>query len=67
MPKKIFSIQAINIEDIPDQYLDKPFLDELVVNGGNVITVDTGTPFADWLVSKGFVIPKRGWDHSCSS
>lgn len=54
MTTELDSIQSINIEDIPDNFRND-ILEQLPVNGGNVISIEVYSPFGEWLISQGFV------------
>lgn len=51
---KFDCIQSMDIMEIPDRF--KPdILEQLPINGGNVISVEVYSPFGEWLISQGFV------------
>lgn len=52
--EKLRTIQAINREDIPDE-----FIEELANDGNSLISItDDGSPFSAWLKSQGFIFNK---------
>jgi Zn-dependent M16 (insulinase) family peptidase len=55
----IKTIQVISNEDIPDEFIDATNHDALIS------VVDDGSPFSEWLKSKGFTFKRHGahpWD-----
>jgi hypothetical protein len=59
---KLFNIQGINIQDIPDDFSDVIW-DNLPINGGNVVSVDKDEAFGKFLISIGFKFPEnRDWE-----
>lgn len=58
----ISKTQDICIEDIPDEFLDDKFLEQLPINGGNCLCVDRDTTFGQFLIACGFVFDSR-WEY----
>lgn len=51
---KLEPIQSICKQDIPKKYIDDDFLDQLPVNGGNVLSVDRDSDFGKFLERNGY-------------
>lgn len=61
-PKKTMnSVPSICIEDIPDNFKDKKFWDQLPNNGGNVLSVEKDSDFGKFLLERGFMFKQKSW------
>jgi len=59
MKSVLIPLKGVNLEDIPSEF-HRSLFDCLPINGGNVVTIDEGSQFGDWLKVQGFEF-SHGW------
>jgi|PlaIllAssembly_1097288.scaffolds.fasta_scaffold394291_4 hypothetical protein len=56
----IYTVQGINIEDVPTEFEDEIW-PKLSTNGGNCLSVYRSTAFGQWLETQGFDFEGKSW------